>query len=94
MAKPSVFGNTVWVVFLEEYPWRQGWHRILKYNYELHMQILFILQSLEFISLMSRGFSQYAAAAYALPWIIFQTNQSYERWPSAALRVLTNFGNP
>ncbi len=71
-----------------------GWHRILKYNYALHVQLSFILQSLKCISLMSRGFSQYPASVCALPWIIFQTNQSNERWPSTALSVPTNLGNP
>jgi hypothetical protein len=59
-----------------------GWHRILKYNYALHVQLLFILQSLEY------------ASVRALQRIIFQTKQSYERWPSAALSVLTNLGSP
>jgi hypothetical protein len=47
-------------------------HRILKYNYALHMQISFILQSLKCISRMSWGFSEYPASVQALQRIIFK----------------------
>ncbi len=55
------------------------WHRILKYNYALHVKLLFILQSLKCISRMSQGFSQYPASVRALQWIIFQANQ-FQVW--------------
>jgi hypothetical protein len=70
------------------------WHRILKYNYVLHVQLLFILQSIEYISRISQGLLQYPASVRALQRIIFQTNQSYERWPSAAPSILTNLDSP
>ncbi len=49
------------------------WHRILKYNYALHVQILFILQSLEYITRISQESLQYPASVRALQRIIFQT---------------------
>jgi hypothetical protein len=57
MAKPLAF-----VILWGSFSWKNihgehGWHRILKYNYALHVQMFFILQSLRCISWMSRGFS-------------------------------------
>ncbi len=72
MAKPSAF-----VILRGSCSWKNihgghGWHRILKYNYALHVQILFILQCLKCISWISQGFSEYPASVRALQWIIFQ----------------------
>jgi hypothetical protein len=51
------FCNTVWVMFLwKNIHGEHRWHRILKYNYALHVQILFILQSLKCISRMTGSF--------------------------------------
>ncbi len=93
MAKPSAFVIMFGLCSVKNIHGGHGWHRILKYDYALHVQILFIVQSLKCISWMSRRFSQYLASVRALQWIIFQTNQSYERWPSAAHSVTPDLGN-
>ncbi len=70
MAKPLAFVILCGLCSWKNIHGEHGWHRILKYNYSLHVQIFFILQSLKCISRMSQGFSQYPASVRTLPLII------------------------
>ncbi len=60
----------------------------------LHVQRLFIHQSLDNISWISQGFYDNPAYSACLAGSgLTLTNQSYERWPSTALCALTGHGN-
>ncbi len=86
------FGNTVWVVFLEEYQWRTQVAYHPEVSIALHVQILLIFQSLNNKSRRSQGFIvTLLCTVCALRWTS-PTSQSYERWPSMALWAPTGLG--
>ncbi len=85
MAKPLAFVILCGLCSWKNIHGEHGWHRILKYNYALHVQILFILQRLKCISWMSRGFHNTLlqcalCVTYVSPCIMTKASSGYRMW--------------